>query len=121
VDSQRGRLGMIAASKQNRAFNFTQIVYSNQGTENTGWLNQDFIERAAASVPGMDVPRLLDDQDSAVVKSAIDRIESQAKADRVSSTPWLLLGKTGSKLHVVSSDATFNEARLADAIRRGLG
>jgi protein-disulfide isomerase len=119
-DSIPAREAAIAAGEQDRAFNFVQIVYSNQGTENTGWLNQDFIGRAAASVPGMDVRRLLDDQDSAVVKSAIDRIESQAKADRVSSTPWLLLGKTGSKLHVVSSDATFNEARLADAIRRSL-
>ena len=30
---------MIAAGAQNKAFNFAQILYDNQGTENTGWLN----------------------------------------------------------------------------------
>jgi protein-disulfide isomerase len=120
-DSIPARKAAIAAGDQNRAFNFMQIVYANQGTENTGWLNQDFIERAAASVPGMDVRRLVDAQDSSAVKSATDGIDSQANADRVSQTPTLFLGKTGSKLHVVSSDATFDETKLADEIRRSLG
>ena len=111
----------MAAGQQNRAFNFMQITYANQGTENTGWLNQNFIEQAAASVPGMDVPRLLADQDSSAVKKVADRIDSQSNADRVSQTPTLLLGKTGSKLQPVSSQVTFDEARLAAAIRRSLG
>jgi protein-disulfide isomerase len=120
-DSIPARGAAIAAAQQNRAFNFMQIVYANQGTENTGWLNQDFIARAAASVPGMDVRRLLRDQDSSNVKGAADRIDSRAKADRVSGTPTLLLGKTGSTLHVVSSAVTFDAASLAAAIRRSLG
>jgi protein-disulfide isomerase len=120
-DSIPARQAAIAAGEQNRAFNFMQVVYANQGTENTGWLNQDFIASAAASVPGMDVPRLLDDQDSAAVKTVTDRIDAQAQADGVTGTPTLLLGKTGSKLQLVSSDVTFDEAKLAAAIRRSLG
>jgi len=120
-DSIPARQAAIAASQQNLAFNFMQVIYANQGTENTGWLNQDFIEHAAASVPGMDVRRLLDEQDLSTVKDTADKIDSQANADRVSGTPTLLLGKTGSKLHVVSSTVTFDEASLAAAIRRSLG
>ena len=116
-DSIPARQAMIAASKQNRAFNFAQITYANQGTENTGWLNQTFIEHAAASVPGMKVQRVVDDQDSSFVTDATHRIDAQANADRVSQTPTLLLGKTGSKLNPVSSAATFDPAKLAAAIR----
>jgi protein-disulfide isomerase len=116
-DSIPARKAMIAASKQNRAFNFAQITYANQGTENTGWLNQTFIEHAAASVPGMKVRKLLDEQDSSFVTDATNRIDAQATADRVSQTPTLLLGKTGSKLSLVSSTATFDAAKLAAAIR----
>jgi protein-disulfide isomerase len=116
-DSIPARKAMIAASKQNRAFNFAQITYANQGTENTGWLNQTFIQHAAASVPGMDVRRLLDDQDSTLVTKATHRIDAQATADKVSETPTLLVGKTGSKLKKVSSTAPFNAAELAAAIR----
>ena len=116
-DSIPARQAMIAASQQNRAFNFAQITYANQGTENTGWLNQTFIEHAAASVPGMKVKRVVDDQDSSFVTDATHRIDAQANADRVSQTPTLLLGKTGSKLNPVSSAATFDPAKLAAAIR----
>jgi protein-disulfide isomerase len=116
-DSIPARQAMIAASEQNRAFNFAQITYANQGTENTGWLNQTFIEHAAASVPGMAVQRLLDAQNSSAVKNVADRIDAQGSADRVSQTPTLLLGKTGSKLKPVSSGATFDAAKLAAAIR----
>jgi protein-disulfide isomerase len=91
-DSIPARQAMIAASKQNRAFNFAQITYANQGTENTGWLNQTFIEHAAASVPGMKVQRVVDDQGSSFVTDASNRIDAQATADRVSQTPTLLLG-----------------------------
>src|SRR6266513_1844176 len=120
-DSAPARKAAMAAAQQNRAFNFMQITYANQGTENTGWLNQNFIEKAVASVPGMDVRRLLADQDSGAVNKIADRIDSQSNADRVTQTPTLLLGKTGSKLQPVSSQVTFDEARLAAAIRRALG
>jgi protein-disulfide isomerase len=116
-DSIPARQAMIAASKQNRAFNFAQITYANQGTENTGWLNQTFIEHAAASVPGMKVQRVVNDQDSSFVTDATNRIDAQANADRVSQTPTLFIGKTGSKLKPVSSTATFDAAQLAGAIR----
>jgi protein-disulfide isomerase len=116
-DSIPARKAMIAASKQNRAFNFAQITYANQGTENTGWLNEAFIQHAAASVPGMDVRGLLDDQNSTFVTNATHRLDAQANADNVSETPTLLIGKTGSKLKKVPSTAPFNAAELAAAIR----
>jgi protein-disulfide isomerase len=116
-DSLPARNAAIAAASQNRAFNFMQIIYSNQGTENTGWLNQAFIEKAAASVPGMDVPAVLDDQNSSAVKS----VSKGFDAAGVSETPTLLIGKTGSTLQPVSSSVTFDEAKLAAAIRSKLG
>jgi protein-disulfide isomerase len=119
-DSIPARKAMIAASNQNRAFNFAQITYANQGTENTGWLNDTFIQHAAASVPGMDVRALQNDQNSTLVTNATHRIDAQANADKLSETPTLLIGKTGSKLKKVSSSAPFNAAELAAAIR-GLG
>jgi protein-disulfide isomerase len=120
-DSLPARNAAIAVAGQNRAFNFMQIIYANQGTENTGWLNQAFIEKAAASVPGMNVRAVLDSQSSSAVKNLGARIDGQATADQVAGTPTLFLGKTGSKLSEVSSTVTFDEAKLAAAIRRNLG
>jgi GTPase Era involved in 16S rRNA processing len=65
----------------------------------------------------MKVQRVVDDQDSSFVTDATHRIDAQATADRVSQTPTLFIGKTGSKLKPVSSTATFDAAELAAAIR----
>ncbi len=59
-DSQRGRAALLAAGMQNKLFNFMQLMYNNQGPENTSWLNDDLITSAAASIPGVDVDQLLD-------------------------------------------------------------
>jgi protein-disulfide isomerase len=113
-DSLPARNAAIAAARQNRAFNFMQVTYANQGTENTGWLNQDFIEKAAASVPGMDVRAVLDEQNSSAVKTQGQEFDSAG----VTSTPTVLLGKSGSTLHPIRSSAVvFDEAKLAAAIR----
>jgi hypothetical protein len=65
----------------------------------------------------MDVQAVLDDQKSSAVKSVGEGFDAAG----VSSTPTLLLGKTGSTLRPVSSSVTFDEAKLAAAIRRNLG
>ena len=112
------RYAAIAAASQNRMFNFMQMVYANQGVENTGWLNHAFIEKAAASVPGMQVRRLLDEQQSNSVIEVGKTIDGRANADNVSQTPTLFLGRTGGAFRMVSSKVTFDQARLAAAIRR---
>jgi protein-disulfide isomerase len=116
-DSLPARYAAIAAASQNRMFNFMQVVYANQGVENTGWLNHAFIEKAAASVPGMQVRRLLDEQQSNAVIDVGKTIDARANADNVSQTPTLLLGRTGGLLRMVSSKDTFDAARLAAKIR----
>ena len=63
-DSQTGREAALAAAKQNKLFNFNQLLYDNQGTENTGWLDDDVIKSAAASIPGLDASRFESDRGS---------------------------------------------------------
>ena len=114
-DSLPARYAAIAAGSQNRMFNFMQVTYANQGVENTGWLDQAFIEKAAASVPGMRVRRLLDEQNSDAVVAVGKKIDGQADADKVSQTPTVLIGRTGGPLHAVKDP--FDSARLVAAIR----
>jgi Thioredoxin len=68
-DSERGRLAALAAARQNRLFDFSELLYFNQGAENSGWLDDAMIRRAAASIPGLDVGTLLGVRDSASIRS----------------------------------------------------
>jgi protein-disulfide isomerase len=97
-DSERGRRGMIAAERQNRAFNFAQLLYFNQGTENTGWLDESMVASAATSIPGVDVKALQDAMNSSSATRAEQTYDRQAQADGVGGTPTVLVGKSGGKL-----------------------
>ena len=97
-DSERGRRGMIAAFKQNRGFNFSQLMYFNQGPENGGWLDDSMVANAAASIPGVNVTQLQDAAKSKAVADQASQFDRQAQADQLSGTPMILVGKTGGHL-----------------------
>ena len=119
-DSQRGRAAAIAAGEQNKLFNFAQVLYLNQGSENTGWLNDQMIESAAASIPGLDVPQLLSTRSSATVNTRADAFDQQAVADNVKATPTILVGKTGGTLRPVALKSPTDGQSVASAINAAL-
>jgi len=119
-DSARGQAAMLAAAKQNKAFNYAQVLYDNQGTENTGWLNDDMVGKAAASVPGLKVQQLLTDRHSSTVKKQAANVAAQAQADQVSGTPTVLVGKSGGKLVYVPLQNGGDEATLVKALNNAL-
>jgi len=98
TDSETGRRGMIAAFQQDRGFNFSQLLFFNQGPENGGWLDDAMVADAAASIPGVDVAALQKAADSKAVEEQAASYDGQAQADALSGTPTLLLGKSGGKL-----------------------
>jgi protein-disulfide isomerase len=97
-DSERGRRAMIAAFAQNRGFNFSQLLYFNQGPENGGWLDDSMVADAAASIPGLDVKQLQDSVNSNTVADQTTQFDQQAKADQLAGTPTILVGRTGQRL-----------------------
>jgi protein-disulfide isomerase len=120
-DSVSGRLAALAAAKQNRFFDFTQLVYANQGTENTGWLNDGMVKSAAASITGLDAKRLLDDRNSSTVSDRYKAMDAEATGDNVKSTPTILVGKSGTKPKLVTLSAPSDEKTVAAAIDAALG
>ena len=84
-DSSRGRKAMIAAGQQNQAFNFAAVLYFNQGIENTGWLNEDMVASAAASIPGFKVGKLLTERNSSATRDdsrRLRRVRGGEQGDR---------------------------------------
>jgi hypothetical protein len=94
-DSSRGRKAMIALAPQNRAFNFSQLLYTNQGTENTGWLNDAMVGQAVSSIPGVRVHDALNLQSAGSVAKLASAFDAAAVVNKVSGTPTLFVGKSG--------------------------
>ena len=98
VDSLRGQKATIGASDQNKAFNFSDVLYWNQGPEGTGWMNDGVISSIAASVDGLNTKQLVQDANSAATANTIKQIDDYANAQtppngQFSGTPTLLLAK----------------------------
>ena len=119
-DSVTGQQAVIAAGEQGKAFNLEQMLFFNQGPENTGWLNDDLITAAAASVPGIRVPELLAARHGASVEGQAHTIAEQATADGVDSTPTILVGKTGGSLQRVDLEHASDVGAISAAIENAL-
>jgi protein-disulfide isomerase len=113
VDSVRGRNAVIAAAQQNRAFDMTDLLYVNQRTENSGWLDDAMVAEAAASIPRLRVHELLAAATGPGVARLAARYDSLARKANVTGTPTFVvrssLGGRGTAL-VAPSDAALTVA-----------
>ena len=116
-DSVRGQAAVLAAGEQNKAFNVAELLFDNQGVENTGWLSSDMVASAAASVPGLLVHELLATVTSASVKAGAKHVDALAKADKVNHTPTIFVGKSGTRGEAVALKSPTDEATLVRAIK----
>jgi protein-disulfide isomerase len=119
-DSQRGRLAAIAAAKQNKLFDFMEVLYANQGAENTGWLSSNEVTRAAASVPGLHVQKLLDTAKLSSSSKLAKSFDQSAIAAHVRQTPTIYVGPSGKALTQVTLKNATDKAAVIAAINRVL-
>jgi protein-disulfide isomerase len=119
-DSVRGQDATLAAAQQDKAFNFAQVLYDNQGTENTGWLNDRMIYAIAASVPGMKTRQLFGERNSTAVKNAAASVSTDAKANNVTGTPSIFVGKSGKGPTYVTLSSGTDEATLVKTLDAAL-
>lgn len=120
-DSIRGRDAMVAASLQNKAFNFAEILYENQQTENTGWLNDQMVLQAAESVPGLNPAKLNADRSLSSVKKQASSYDRLGNADKVTGTPTLFVGKSGTHGKQVPLSSPTDEQAVVTAIANAGG
>jgi len=90
-DSQRAAQMAIALGAQNRLWQFVELMYRNQGLENSSYVTDTYLSALAAAIPGVDVGRALAARDSAGVLKEIDQAQTLARDLDLKSTPSFLL------------------------------
>jgi protein-disulfide isomerase len=71
ADSDKALKAAVAAGAQNRGWNMIDLLYRNQGQENSGWVTDSKLRELAAAIPGLAVAKWLGDSGSTPTKSAI--------------------------------------------------
>ena len=96
-DSTTALDATLAAGRQNRLWNFAELLYRNQGRENSGWVTDGLLLSAAQAVPGLDVRRWQADRRSAFVTAERGYAEQFAQNAGVPGTPAFLVTRAGRK------------------------
>ena len=97
-DSEKALRAVYAAGLQNRLWNYVDLLYRDQGAENSGWVTETLLRSVAASIPGIDVAKLLRDRGGTEVDNGILGVNQQATSAHVNSTPSFFAGPTGGTL-----------------------
>jgi protein-disulfide isomerase len=98
-----GRLGVIAAAKQNKGYEYAKVLYDNQGAESSGWLNGREMAVIAASVDGLNLAQWRDDVNSSAAQATASDVDTLAAQKKVSGTPTIFVGCKGGKLQNVTT------------------
>lgn len=109
-ESEAGRGVAAGAAEQDLIWPFTENVYNNQGTENTGYMTDDFLKQQAAAVEGLDVDKAFDAAQSQFAQNYATESDQKAQELGVSSTPSFAVTPAGGETKVVDADG------LTDAI-----
>jgi protein-disulfide isomerase len=121
TDSIRAGQMAEAVGLQNRLWGFIDVFYANQGSENSGYVTDDFLRRIAGAVPGVDVQRALDERGAPAVDRLLTDATNEWQASGMTYTPAFLLGSSGGTLAPFETREITPEAfsrALDDAIAR---
>ncbi len=98
-DSSDASLAIAAAAKQDKAFTFTEILYANQGEENTGWVTDELLTAFANKTPGLDVAAWDAARKDAATGDVLFAVSDRAQAAGANSTPtFVIKGPGGSEV-----------------------
>jgi protein-disulfide isomerase len=114
-----------AAGLQNRLWNFIDLFYRNQQTENSGYVTDQFVSQIAGGISGLNVSKALAARSLSSITAEITKDNQLARqyatqfasAQGFTGTPSFLIGKTGQPATLFSAasltDPTSFEAAIS--------
>jgi protein-disulfide isomerase len=87
-----------AAARQDRLWNFIDLMYLNQGEENTGYVTPEYLRRLLEAVPSLNVTAALKASRAPSADAALMQANDLASLDGIEATPSFLIGKAGGPL-----------------------
>ena len=109
------QVAALAAGKQNKAWDFIELFYHEQGEEGSGYVTESYLQGLAQQVPGLNLAKWTTDRSDQALQAQIATDTQEANNHNFTGTPSFLIGKTGGQLkkyeYISLTDATgFNEA-----------
>jgi protein-disulfide isomerase len=99
-----------AAGLQNHAWDYIELFYHQQGSEGTGYANQQFFDNLAEQIPGLNFNQWQSDTKSKTLLSQVKAEGQDAAAKGYNSTPTVVIsGPKGQATPVVGVPQSFSQ------------
>ena len=103
--SVRAGLAAAGAEQQNMLWNFVDLMYLNQGEENSGYVTNAYLHRLLAAIPGLEVARAERASRTPEATAALAAANAAASASGINATPSFLAGRAGGALREFQPDS----------------
>lgn len=114
-DSATAAQAIAAAAQQNKGFAYTEIVYANQGKENSGWATDDLLTGIAQAIPGLNLETWNAARNGSPAADDLFSTSDRAQAAGANSTPtFVITGPGGTKTLVGSQEPSAVLAAIKD-------
>ena len=103
------QVAALAAGKQQRAWNFIELFYHEQGEESSGYVTESYLQGLASQVPGLNLATWTTARSNPALANEVTADAQAANQAGFTGTPSFELGKTGGTLRKLEA-GTFTEA-----------
>ena len=114
------QIAALAAGKQQRAWNYIELFYHEQGQENSGYVTEEYLHKLARGVPGLNIPVWEEDRKDPALENQITTDAQLANNEGFNGTPSFLIGKTGGKLEKLGETSLTDPSGFEAAIESKL-
>jgi protein-disulfide isomerase len=93
-DSMSAAIASQCANGQGKFWKFYELLYGNQGEENSGWASVDNLKKFASQIPGMNTSKFNSCLDNQKYKSIVDNDTAFAYKSGFQGTPTFIVEKS---------------------------
>lgn len=115
-DSLQAARMALAFGNQDRLWQFVDLMYKNQGAENSAYVTSTYLKALGDAIPGANVDRALAARGSPSVSAAIARASAQAHRLGLTGTPSFTIARTGQTPHKLPAAAAQESSVIEEAV-----
>jgi protein-disulfide isomerase len=110
------QIAAMAAGKQQKAWDYIELFYLQQGQEDTGYVTEKYLQELAKQVPGMSLATWTADRGNSTFTNAITTDAQAANNAGFTGTPSFLIGKSGEQMKKLEYSSLSDPSSFESAI-----
>ena len=109
----------LAAGKQEKAWNYIELFYNEQGEEGTEYVTESYLQGLAQQIPGLNLSQWQTDRSDPKFEAEIATDAQLANNNGLTGTPSFLIGNTGGALKKYEWSSLTDPKGFEEAIEQG--